>query len=233
MEKDPCEPGMRTQFRTLADPLGLAVRHGHIGARAARLPAEVRKGSSGRFGSHAPRLSCSVWYADASSSPSLSLSGALDAPTADQACGYVRDAIESRGEVVLNLACLSLCDARGPGSARTDEQVRRAGRVLSAFGGAAAAARGDHPHYRPGRQAAGASRRLGRATSVSPAVPPVTRAHDQMWRIARCRHGVRRGFPPIWCTIRWVPAGPDRARPRRLRQQAAYFPDTAALITRL
>src|SRR5439155_1612003 len=179
MEKDPCEPGMRTQFRTLADPLGLAVRHGHIGARAARLPAEVRKGSSGRFGSHAPRLSCSVWYADASSSPSLSLSGALDAPTADQACGYVRDAIESRGEVVLDLACLSLCDARGPGSARTDEQVRRAGRVLSAFGGAAAAARGDHPHYRPGRQAAGASRRLGRATSVSPAVPPVTRAHDQ------------------------------------------------------
>jgi hypothetical protein len=48
---------------------GLAVRHGHIRARAPRLPAEVRKGPSGRFGSHAPRLSRSVWYADAAARP--------------------------------------------------------------------------------------------------------------------------------------------------------------------
>jgi anti-anti-sigma factor len=41
----------------------------------------------------------------------------LDAPTADQACGYVRDTIESRGgAVMLDLACLSCCDARGLGA---------------------------------------------------------------------------------------------------------------------
>ena len=37
-----------------------------------------------------------------------------------------------------------------PGRARADEQARGAGRVLLAPGGAATAARGDHPHHRPG-----------------------------------------------------------------------------------
>jgi anti-sigma B factor antagonist len=44
----------------------------------------------------------------------VTFAGELDAASADQAYGYVRDAIDAhRGEVLLDVAGLSFCDARG------------------------------------------------------------------------------------------------------------------------
>ena len=43
--------------------------------------------------------------------------GELDAASADQACGYVRDAIDAHGgQVLLDVAGLSFCDACGLGA---------------------------------------------------------------------------------------------------------------------
>jgi hypothetical protein len=60
----------------------------------------------------------------------VTFAGELDATSADQAHGYVRDAIDARGgQVLLNVAGLSFCDGPWPGRARADEQARRTGRV--------------------------------------------------------------------------------------------------------
>jgi len=47
----------------------------------------------------------------------VTFAGELDAASADQAYGYVRDVIDARdGQVLLNVAGLSFCDARGLGA---------------------------------------------------------------------------------------------------------------------
>ena len=58
--------------------------------------------------------------------------GELDTASADQACEYVRDAIDSQGgQVLLDLAGLSFCDARGLGAlARMSRHAGQAGSSL-------------------------------------------------------------------------------------------------------
>jgi len=47
----------------------------------------------------------------------VTFAGELDAAAADQACCYVRDAIDAHGgQVLLDVAGLSFCDARGLGA---------------------------------------------------------------------------------------------------------------------
>lgn len=59
-------------------------------------------------------LSCSITQ---SGETRLTFAGELDAASADQAYGYVRDAIDSYGgPVLLDVARLSFCDARGLGA---------------------------------------------------------------------------------------------------------------------
>jgi anti-sigma B factor antagonist len=55
--------------------------------------------------------------------------GELDAASADQAYGYVRDAVDAHGgEVLLDVAGLSFCDARGLGAlARMSRHAGQAG----------------------------------------------------------------------------------------------------------
>ena len=62
----------------------------------------------------------------------ITFDGELDAASADQAYGYVRDALDARGgEVLLDVAGLSFCDARGLGAlARMSRHARQAGSSL-------------------------------------------------------------------------------------------------------
>ena len=59
----------------------------------------------------------------------VTFAGELDAAAADQAYGYVRDAIDAHGgPVLLNMAGLSFCDARGLGAlARMSRHAGQAG----------------------------------------------------------------------------------------------------------
>lgn len=62
----------------------------------------------------------------------LTFAGELDAASADQAYRYVRDTIDTRGgPVVLDVAGLSFCDARGLGALlRMSSHARQAGSSL-------------------------------------------------------------------------------------------------------
>jgi anti-sigma B factor antagonist len=62
----------------------------------------------------------------------VTFAGELDAASADQAYGYVRDAIDARGgQVLLDLAGLSFCDAGGLGAlARMSRHAGQAGSCL-------------------------------------------------------------------------------------------------------
>ena len=59
----------------------------------------------------------------------VTFAGELDTASADQACEYVRDAIDAHGgQVLLDMAGLSFCDARGLGAlARMSRDARQAG----------------------------------------------------------------------------------------------------------
>jgi len=59
----------------------------------------------------------------------VTFAGELDYASADQAYGYVRDAIDAHGgQVLLDVAGLSFCDARGLGAlARMSSQAGQAG----------------------------------------------------------------------------------------------------------
>ena len=59
----------------------------------------------------------------------VTFAGELDAAAADQACCYVRDAIDAHGgQVLLDMAGLSFCDARGLGAlARMSRHAGQAG----------------------------------------------------------------------------------------------------------
>jgi anti-anti-sigma factor len=59
----------------------------------------------------------------------VTFAGELDYASADQACAYVRDVIDTHGgEVLLDVASLSFCDAGGLGAlARMSEHARQAG----------------------------------------------------------------------------------------------------------
>jgi anti-sigma B factor antagonist len=63
----------------------------------------------------------------------LTLAGELDLATAERAFGYVRDAIDRhRGSIVLDLAAVSFCDARGLDAlVRMRRYAERLGRPLS------------------------------------------------------------------------------------------------------
>jgi anti-sigma B factor antagonist len=62
----------------------------------------------------------------------VTFAGELDAASADQACGYVRDVIDARGgDVLLDVAGLSFCDACGLGAlARMSRHAGQAGSSL-------------------------------------------------------------------------------------------------------
>ena len=62
----------------------------------------------------------------------VTFAGELDAASADQACDYVRDVIDAHGgDVLLNVAGLSFCDARGLGAlARMSRHAGQAGSSL-------------------------------------------------------------------------------------------------------
>ena len=62
----------------------------------------------------------------------VTFAGELDAASADQAYGYVRAAIDARGgQVLLDVAGLSFCDARGLGAlARMSRHAGQAGSSL-------------------------------------------------------------------------------------------------------
>jgi anti-sigma B factor antagonist len=62
----------------------------------------------------------------------VTFAGELDTASADQAYSYVRDAIDARGgQVQLNVAGLSFCDARGLGAlARMSRHAGQAGSSL-------------------------------------------------------------------------------------------------------
>ena len=59
----------------------------------------------------------------------VTFAGELDYASADQACEYVRDAIDAHpGQVLLDMAGLSFCDARGLGAlARMSRHAGQAG----------------------------------------------------------------------------------------------------------
>jgi anti-anti-sigma factor len=63
----------------------------------------------------------------------LTFAGELDAASADQAYRYVHDTIDDRGRpVMLDVAGLSFCDARGLGALlRMSSHARQAGSFLS------------------------------------------------------------------------------------------------------
>jgi anti-sigma B factor antagonist len=63
----------------------------------------------------------------------VTLAGELDLATAEQAFGYVRDVIDRHNApVLLDLASLSFCDARGLGTlVRMNRYTGQAGRVLT------------------------------------------------------------------------------------------------------
>ena len=71
-------------------------------------------------------LSCRI---NPAGQTTVTYAGELDAAAADQASGYVRDAVDARGgQVLLNMAGLSFCDARGLGAlARTSRHAGQAG----------------------------------------------------------------------------------------------------------
>ena len=62
----------------------------------------------------------------------VTFAGELDTASADQACEYVRGAIDAHGgHVLLNVADLSFCDARGLGAlVRMSRQAGQAGSSL-------------------------------------------------------------------------------------------------------
>ena len=62
----------------------------------------------------------------------VAFAGELDTASADQACDYVRDVIDAHGgDVLLNVAGLSFCDARGLGAlARMSRHAGQAGSSL-------------------------------------------------------------------------------------------------------
>ena len=62
----------------------------------------------------------------------VTLAGELDTTSADQACEYVRAAIDARGgQVLLDVAGLSFCDARGLGAlVRMSRHAGQAGSSL-------------------------------------------------------------------------------------------------------
>jgi anti-sigma B factor antagonist len=119
-------------------------------------------------------LSCLISQAGQAT---VMFAGELDAASAGQAYGYVRDAIDAfGGSVLLDVASLSFCDACGPGAfARMSRHAAQAGssvhlvapppllrkiiRITGLAGSAAGASR------RPGR---------ARASSVRPPLPLVT-----------------------------------------------------------
>jgi anti-anti-sigma factor len=63
----------------------------------------------------------------------VTLAGELDLASAEQAFGYVRDVIDQHnGPVLLDLASVSFCDARGLGTlVRMGRYAGQAGRVLT------------------------------------------------------------------------------------------------------
>ena len=62
----------------------------------------------------------------------ITFAGKLDTASADQAYEYVRDAIDAHGgQILLDMAGLSFCDARGLGAlARMSRDARQAGASL-------------------------------------------------------------------------------------------------------
>ena len=76
-----------------------------------------------------------LWFGYEVTAPdevTLTLAGELDFATAERAFGYVQDAIDRhRGSIVLDLASLSFCDARGLGAlVRMNRYAERLGRAL-------------------------------------------------------------------------------------------------------
>ena len=78
-------------------------------------------------------LSCRI---NPAGQTTVTFAGELDAAAADQASGYVRDAVDARGgQVLLNMAGLSFCDARGLGAlARMSRHAGQAGSSLHLVG---------------------------------------------------------------------------------------------------
>lgn len=74
-------------------------------------------------------LSCSI---SQTGETKLTFAGELDAASADQAYGYVQDAIDTYGgPVLLDVARLSFCDARGLGAlARMSRHAEQSGSSL-------------------------------------------------------------------------------------------------------
>lgn len=91
-------------------------------------------GPTGQQLSHTPpvsmlTLSCLI---SQTGQATVTLAGELDTASADRAYEYVRDAIDiHNGEVLLDVAGLSFCDARGLGAfARMSRHARQAGSSL-------------------------------------------------------------------------------------------------------
>lgn len=99
---------------------GTAARE--AGAAGQQPPATVRL---------AGMLTLSCRISDAGQT-TVRFAGELDVASADQAYGYVRDAIDTHGgEVLLNVAGLSFCDACGLGAlARMSRHAAQAGSSL-------------------------------------------------------------------------------------------------------
>jgi anti-sigma B factor antagonist len=95
---------------------------GEAGPAGQQLPGTVRLA-----GLHT--LSC---LASQAGQTTVTFAGELDAASADQAYGYVRDAIDARGgQVLLDVAGLSFCDACGLGAlTRMSRHAGQAGSSL-------------------------------------------------------------------------------------------------------
>jgi anti-sigma B factor antagonist len=111
----------------------------------------------------------------------VTFAGELDAASADQACQYVRDVIDAHGgQVLLDMAGLSFCDARGLGAlVRMSRHAGQAGASLHLVAPPPRLMKiiritslGDNLPVR--RKEAGAT-----ASSVSQSVPLVTYAYGQ------------------------------------------------------
>jgi len=95
---------------------------GEAGPAGQQLPGTVRLASM-------LTLSCLI---SQPGQATVTFAGELDAASADQACDYVRDVIDAHGgDVLLNVAGLSFCDARGLGAlARMSRHAGQAGSSL-------------------------------------------------------------------------------------------------------
>jgi anti-sigma B factor antagonist len=73
-----------------------------------------------------------AYYIATDGNATIRARGELDIATADQAYAYLRDVVDSQdGQITVNLAELTFCDAAGLGAlARAQGHARRGGRIL-------------------------------------------------------------------------------------------------------